>query len=74
MRRRFSNAMRWYTSLVNYKTQHVQDLINESRALTLPHSEASSRTMTDGGLQRPTEYLWWRCLLCFGGEVNDDNR
>lgn len=65
LRRRFGNAMLWYTCLVNYKTRYLRDLVGEARNL-VPSAEASE-SERDHGLSRPSEYLRQRCPLCFGG-------
>lgn len=65
--------MRWYSSLVNYKIRHIQDLVGQARSFgSIPEAADPAATGSEAlpELQRPSEYLRRRCPLCFGGEVD----
>lgn len=76
LRRRFGNALLWYTSLVNYKNRYIQDLIRPHSNSLGPVSETIqvdpeapvSEARTE---KQPSEYLRRRCPLCFGGKADD---
>ncbi|KAJ3715792.1 hypothetical protein C8R42DRAFT_698260 [Lentinula raphanica] len=86
LRRRFGNALQWYTSLQDAITQFVDSLLSPSK--DYPEIVDKEPTMHKGNneddedegeedelnLIRPSVYLRARCPLCFGGNSNMSER
>ncbi|KAH7904167.1 hypothetical protein BJ138DRAFT_1019499 [Hygrophoropsis aurantiaca] len=60
LRKRFSNALHWYSMLVYTSRNMVEQLIDDARIEIRGSDDANHLT-------RPNEYLQRQCPLCFGG-------
>ncbi|KAJ3713041.1 hypothetical protein C8R42DRAFT_593768 [Lentinula raphanica] len=81
LRRRFSNALQWYNTLLQVSTSYIDRVVEEGRSSgiedrgpTVDREEAEqdrskrSRVEEEEPMrERPSEYLRRRCPLCFGG-------
>ncbi|KAH7905169.1 hypothetical protein BJ138DRAFT_1231768 [Hygrophoropsis aurantiaca] len=70
LRHRFSNAYHWYSVLVTKADQCIANKIGDCRACLygpeLPQ-EADQPVNSNEQVAQPSQYLYSRCLLCFGG-------
>ena len=69
LRRRFGQALQWYSALSNATDKAVQDHLEQGRDTLLRAVETGEGEVDSPPIPslRPSEYLRSRCPLCFGG-------